>query len=314
MSKESDAFAAVQPLSAPVAVMGSANADLTVRVQAMPQAGETIHGGPLMTLPGGKSANQAVAAALLGAPTSFVGAVGNDDNGAFLLRSLADAGVNVDHVKRTDTPTSCAIITVDAHAENTIVVTRGANFDVDEALVAQAHPAVTEAKVLGLALEVPMEAVVAAAEMAHAAGVLVVFNPSPMPEQIPQRLLNAVDVLIVNEGEMRALIGHREEDWEGAEAALKALGVSRAIITLGPRGAMVLDSGATLVPVVSVPVVDTTGCGDSFTGAVLAALAAGADLVQASRFASIVASYASTGQGAQASYGTLDQIEQTILR
>ena len=309
-----DDFQAVQPLSSPVAVIGSANADLTVRVQAMPQPGETIHGGPLVTLPGGKSANQAVASALLGAPTSFIGAVGRDDNGNFLLSSLRDAGVDVQYVRRVDIPTSCAVITVDARAENMIVVTRGANETVGIDAVEEAREVIEGAEALGLACEIPMETVTAAAQIAKAAGTTVVLNPSPFPSVIPEALLRSVDVLIVNEGEMRALIGDAGEDWAAAEVALRELGVDRAIVTLGPRGAVVLDRGATLVPTIDVPVVDTTGCGDSFTGAIVAALAAGSDLVAASKFASVVASFAAAGEGAQASYGTVEQIEAALLR
>lgn len=303
---------AVTPFSAPVTVIGSANADLTVRVAAMPQPGQTIHGGPLAVLPGGKSANQAVAAALVGAPTSFIGAVGTDDNGSFLIDSLTRAGVSTEYVARVAEPTSCAIITVDSGAENMIVVTEGANDTVDVAAIEHARSAIESAKAVGLALEIPLAAVIQAAQLAHAAGAITVFNPSPMPESLPADLLEAIDVLIVNEGETEALVGAIDGDWTATEERIRALGVQRAVVTLGPRGAMVLENGATHVPIVDVPVVDTTGCGDAFTGGLLAVLANGHSLVEAAEFASIVASYASGGRGAQASYGTLEQISQAF--
>ena len=265
-------IAAVTPLDGSVVVVGSANADLTVRVAAMPQPGQTIHGGPLTTLPGGKSANQAAAAALLGAPTAFVGAVGMDDNGDFLAASLDACGVDTGNLHRVKVATSCAIITVDARAENMIVVTEGANNQVDGEILDAARDALTSAKAVGLALEIPIETVIAAAQMAHEAGAVVVFNPSPMPSSVPKELLVNTDVLVINEGEMRAMIGDIAGDWYLAEERLKVLGVGSAVVTIGPRGAMVLDQGVTLVPVVEVEVVDTTGCGDSFTGALMAAL------------------------------------------
>lgn len=306
-------IAAVTPLDGSVVVVGSANADLTVRVAAMPKPGQTIHGGPLTTLPGGKSANQAAAAALLGAPTAFVGAVGMDDNGDFLAASLDACGVDTGNLHRVKVATSCAIITVDARAENMIVVTEGANNQVDDEILDAARDALTSAKAVGLALEIPIETVIAAAQMAHEAGAAVVFNPSPMPSSVPEELLTNTDVLVINEGEMRAMIGDIAGDWNLAEERLKALGVGSAVVTIGPRGAMVLDHGVTLVPVVEVEVVDTTGCGDSFTGALMAALASGRDLVAAAEFASVVASYASMGFGAQASYGTLEQIQAAFI-
>ena len=306
-------IAAVTPLDGSVVVVGSANADLTVRVAVMPQPGQTIHGGPLTTLPGGKSANQAAAAALLGAPTAFVGAVGMDDNGDFLAASLDACGVDTGNLHRVKVATSCAIITVDARAENMIVVTEGANNQVDGEILDAARDALTSAKAVGLALEIPIETVIVAAQMAHEAGAVVVFNPSPMPSSVPKELLVNTDVLVINEGEMRAMIGDIAGDWYLAEERLKALGVGSAVVTIGPRGAMVLDQGVTLVPVVEVEVVDTTGCGDSFTGALIAALASGKDLVASAEFASVVASYASMGFGAQASYGTLEQIRAAFL-
>lgn len=298
----------VTPLTAAVAVVGSANADLTVEVAAMPTPGQTIHGGPLRVLPGGKSANQAVAAALVGSPTTFVGAVGNDQNGEFLIDSLSRAGVDTSHVAQTDAATSCALITVDSQAENMIVVTEGANDTVDHELIEHARSAIEGAKVIGLALEIPLAAVLHSARIAHDAGTLIVFNPSPIPESLPAELVEMVDVLIVNEGEAAALIGVINDDWEGAIQRLAGQGISRAVVTLGAHGAMVLDGIATHVPIVPTTVVDTTGCGDSFTGALLAALASGHGLLGSAQFASVVAAFAASGRGAQASYGTLEQI------
>ncbi len=295
-------------LDGKVAVVGSANADLTVRTQHLPQAGQTVFGGPLLTMPGGKSANQAAAASLLGTITSFVGAVGQDAHGDFLRKALSGVGVDVAGVSVVSAPTSTAIVAVDNAGENTIIVTDGANNEVNRELVRSARATIAEADVLGLAMEVPLPAVMEAAEVAAASSTLVVLNPSPMPEAFPEGLLNNVDVLIVNEGELEELLGRPLGTWQDAEAELRQLGVSTCVVTLGGAGAVVLSQGPTVIAPTPVDAVDTTGCGDSFTGALMSALAGGATLVDSASFASVVAAYAATGEGAQSSYGTLQQI------
>ena len=277
-----------------IVIVGSLNADLVVRTERFPQPGETLHGSDLATLPGGKSANQAVAAGRLGGTVRMVGAVGDDGNGTLLRDSVAASGADTTHVVvRPDTATGTAVITVDGRGENTIVISGGANATLspDDLPADVLH----DAAVLGLCLEVPMDAVLAAARAAHAAGVTVLTNLSPFGA-VPPELLELTDVLLVNEHEAAALGDH---------------GVQRSIVTRGGDGSVVHDGDTRPVEVPAVPVeaVDTTGCGDAFMGAVALRLAAGDTLVEAARFAAGVGAYAATGAGAQASYPTTAQLE-----
>ncbi|WP_412160872.1 ribokinase [Curtobacterium flaccumfaciens] len=277
-----------------IVVVGSLNADLVVRTARFPQPGETLQGSDLAILPGGKSANQAVAAGRLGGTVRMIGAVGDDGNGALLRDSVAAAGVDTTHVAvREGVATGTAVITVDAAGENTIVISAGANGtltpdDVPDDVFAGAA-------VLGLCLEVSIDVVLAAARAAHAAGVTVLTNLSPFGA-VPAELLELTDVLLVNEHEAAALGDH---------------GVARSIVTRGGAGCVVHDGGAEPVSINAVQVepVDTTGCGDAFMGAVALRLAAEDTLVDAARFAVGVGAYAATKPGAQASYPTTAELE-----
>lgn len=277
-----------------VVVVGSINADLVVRTPRFPQPGETVSGEDLATLPGGKGANQAVAAARLGAKVRMVGAVGGDAHAAFLLDSIAGAGVDISRVAtRSEKATGTAVITVDDNAENTIVVSPGANGTLDPS---DLNPEVfTDAAVLALALEIPMRTVVAAAQLAKAQGVRVVTNLSPL-KAIPAELLACTDVLIVNEIESEAV---------------DLAAVPNVIVTKGASGATVIAPDGTHTDILAIRVtpVDTTGCGDAFMGAVARELAAGASLVAAAQFAIAVGAYAATKAGAQTSYPTLAELE-----
>lgn len=277
-----------------IVVVGSLNADLVVRTERFPQPGETLQGSDLAILPGGKSANQAVAAGRLGGTVRMIGAVGDDGNGALLRDSVAAAGVDTTHVAvREGVATGTAVITVDAAGENTIVISAGANGTVTPADVPTT--VFSGAAVLGLCLEVSIDVVLAAARAAHAAGVTVLTNLSPFGA-VPAELLDLTDVLLVNEHEAAALGDH---------------GVARSIVTRGGAGCVVHDGGAEPVAIGAVRVdpVDTTGCGDAFMGAVALRLAAGDDLVDAARFAVGVGAYAATKPGAQASYPTTAELE-----
>lgn len=320
-----------------VCVMGSANADLTVRVASLPRPGETIAGGPLEVLPGGKSANQAATVGRLGVAATFLGAVGADPNGALLRGSLVDAGVDVSHLAEAAEATGTAMILVDDEAENCIVISAGANGTVDAGFVRNRGDAIRDAGVLGLCLEVADDAVVEAARIARDAGVTVVFNLSPVRE-VPADLLELVDVLIVNEHELAVLVGSAavEEgagsgDWSDAATALAAKhDIRTAVVTLGGAGSVVVETGseetgtvaagdagagersvtATLVEPLPVDVVDTTGCGDSYMGSLMAGLASGLGVRDAARVASAVSAYAAGGAGAQASYGSAAQVRE----
>lgn len=280
-----------------IVVVGSLNADLVVRTERFPQPGETLHGSDLAILPGGKSANQAVAAGRLGGTVRMIGAVGDDGNGTLLRESVASAGVDTTHVAvRQGVATGTAVITVDAAGENTIVVSGGANATLTpEDLPADAFDG---AGVLGLCLEVSLDVVLAAARAGHAAGATVLTNLSPFGA-VPQELLDLTDVLLVNEHEAAALGDH---------------GVARSIVTRGGAGCVVHDGDAEPVEVAAVRVdpVDTTGCGDAFTGAVALRLDVGDSLVEAARYAVGVGAYAATKPGAQASYPTTSELESFL--
>ncbi len=302
-----------------VAVVGSANADISVRTSMLPRAGETVVGSPVVVRPGGKSANQAVQASLLGAEVSFVAAVGRDLNAGVVTDSLRSAGVALHHVEAVGVPTGTALITVDDAGENTIVVSAGANGLVNEAFVEIHSSAIESAAVVGLCLEIPIDGVLNAAVIAKAHGTRILLNLSPF-RAVPAELLAAADVLVVNQTELSDLLGspaavdeltHDHFVQEKIAVKLATLGVQRAVITLGGKGALVIDEHlATVVPAVALRPVDTTGCGDSFFGTLLAALASGATLVEASSVAVVVAGFAARGEGAQQSYGSRD----TILR
>lgn len=280
-------------------VLGSANADLVVEVGRRPAGGETVLGGDTVVLPGGKGANTAVAAARVGASVALVGAVGGDGYGSLLRESLESSGVGTALVKTSERPTGIAYITVTPDGENSIVVSPGANADV--ALSDVDALSFDGVRVLTCSLEVPLETVVHAIDVASKAGVATVLNLSPVAE-LPAETLRQLTVLIVNEHEAAQLAA----DWQG----LLDLGPASAIITLGSRGAAVVErSGVVEVPSIEVDeVVDTTGAGDAFAGALSARLAEGDDLVRAARYAAKVAALSVTKAGAQPSYPTAAEV------
>lgn len=291
-----------------VVIVGSLNADLFVEVSSLPQPGETVRGSDLTVRPGGKGANQAAAAALLGAAVTMVGAVGDDDHGRLLTAALEHAGVHTDRVRRLpDAATGTALITVDAAGENTIVISAGANGRLTAQDARGNIP--DDTTVVGLCLEIAPEPVAAAIARAREVGAMVVLNLSPFRAVDPE-VLAGVDVLLVNELELEQLVGAFDE-LSDALPGLAELGVQRAVVTLGGAGAAVLDTRAGTTDRVAAPaveVVDTTGCGDAFTGGLISRLAAGADLTAAVEMAARVGAYAATGRGAQPSYPTARQL------
>ena len=277
-----------------VTVLGSANVDLTLRVTDLPAAGQTLLAARRSGGPGGKGLNQAVAAARAGAHTRFVGAVGPDTEGAELMQVLAAEGIEP-LVRTTGARTGLAVVMVDATGENAIVVAPGANADL-LGLRAPELAAVTAARVLLMQLEVPLRTVTEAAQAARESGTLVVLNAAPQVALDPS-LTDCVDLLVVNEGEARALaadpLGRAADPSEALEEVADRLlsRVPAVVVTLGPRGALHRDrAGARhLEPGRSVVVADTTGAGDSFTGYLCAALAGGATVQTALAWANAAA-------------------------
>jgi ribokinase len=289
-------------------IVGSLNADLVVRTDRFPQPGETVRGSALTTLPGGKGANQAVAAARLGGAVTMVGAVGDDPHGELLRESLGSAGVDTSRVRRVDgVATGTAMITVNEHGENTIVVSPGANGELS-AMDVRDSDGFDGRAVLGLCLEVDPAVVTAAASRGRDEGLTVLLNLSPYAE-VPPQLLAATDVLLVNEHEAALLFGLGKNDAAEADpteaivVGLDALHIPRAVVTRGSEGATVFDGGSvTHVAALRVDPVDTTGCGDAFMGALALRLAQGDDLAEAASYASAVGAFAATREGAQSSY------------
>jgi ribokinase len=273
-----------------IALVGSINLDVVVGVERHPVPGETVVGGDRQELPGGKGANQAVAAARLGAEVAFVGRVGDDDAGRRLRDGLAAEGVDVTHVRvDPDAPTGMALIAVDGAGENTIVVSSGANARVSAADVEAARDVLAGAAVTLVQHEVPEDAVAAAI---GGAGGTVVLNPAPA-----RPIVAPVDVLVPNRGELETLVGRAGDP---IELARSLDGVRAVVVTLGNEGAAVIErSRVERIPAPRVDAVDTTGAGDAFCGALAQALDAGADLVEAARWAVRAAAASVTKPGAQ---------------
>lgn len=277
-----------------IVVVGSVNIDLVVTVPTLPRPGETVLARSYREFSGGKGGNQAIAAARLGQRVAFVGRVGHDAAGDLVRTALVDEGVDVSELKTlSDEATGRALVVVDALAENSIVVVGGANAGLLPGHVDEAANSLQQAAVVVAQLEVPVEAVRAAAR--HARG-LFVFNPAPA-QHLDDDLLRLVDVLVVNEGEFEAVTGEQACDDEQAMTALLAESAlpDSVVVTLGGQGALLWHAGQlTRVPAPSVTVVDTTGAGDTFVGALADALARGEALVAAARWAVCAASL-STG-------------------
>jgi ribokinase len=277
-----------------VLVVGSANADLVVSADRRPGGGETVLGGDTTVSPGGKGANTAVAAAKLGADVALLGAIGADVYGEILTDSLRAAGVHTELVRTTTRPTGIAYITVTPDGENSILVSPGANQGLEPVAL---EGALTGAKVMVASMEIPLPTVERAVAAAAEAGVRSLLNLSPAAA-IAEQTLAALDVLLVNEHEAAWLLGNGVEP-----AKLLGLGPRSAVVTLGARGALVITPEGTVeIASPKVKAVDTTGAGDAFTGALAAALAAGATLEAAARQAVRVAAISVTRWGAQPSY------------
>ncbi|WP_328695059.1 ribokinase [Streptomyces sp. NBC_00342] len=298
------------PVRYDLLVVGSANADLVVGVDRRPAAGETVLGSDLAVHPGGKGANQAVAAARLGARTALLARVGDDAHGRLLLESQRSAGVDTTGVLVGGAPTGVALITVDPTGDNSIVVSPGANARLTPADIRAAASLLSAARVVSVQLEIPLETVVETARVLPA-GTRLVLNPSP-PAPLPAEVLTACDPLVVNEHEARSILGQdagtTPESWA---RALTALGPRSVVITLGAGGALAADTRTgecVRVPSREVDAVDTTGAGDAFTAALAWRLGLGEELPVATALAVRVGAAAVTRQGAQASFPTAEEI------
>jgi ribokinase len=279
-----------------------------VRAARLPAPGETVLGDDLLRTPGGKGANQAVAAARLGAAVSFIGAVGADPFGTELSDALHANGVDVSNLMTiANRPSGTALIVVNESGENQIAVAPGANSALSPSNIDAALRDMTAADALLVQLEVPIESVHRACQLGSVRGAHVILNAAPAA-RLESDLLALVDVLVVNSGE--ALLLSQQEDVDLAAAVLRTLGPSVVMVTLGADGLRLLDSdGSTRIPAHRVRVVDTTAAGDAFCGALAAALVDGRSRRAAADFANTAAALATTRMGAQASLPSRAEVD-----
>jgi ribokinase len=296
-----------------IVVVGSSNMDLVVKSSRIPAKGETILGGDFIMTPGGKGANQAVAAAKLGAEVYFVAKLGDDIFGRQSLSNFQKVGIHTEYVVQTkEAPSGVALITVDDAGDNVIVVAPGANLKLSPEDVKKAQPAIAASGAVAAQLEVPLETVEFAARLANDAGVPFILNPAPA-RKLSAVFLRMVDVLTPNETEAGILTGVEVTDRKSAQIAAKDLlhsGVKAVILTMGAQGYLLATGDAVeFVPSIKVNAVDATAAGDAFTGSLGVGLAQGKTLHQAALFANHVAALSVMKMGAQSSMPDAEQVE-----
>lgn len=295
-----------------IMVVGSANLDIVVPVPHHPAPGETVLGGDHSQVPGGKGANQAVAAARLGREVSFIGCIGDDPAGSVLRESLESAGVGTGALRvAMGAPSGIALITVAADGDNAIVVSPGANVILSPADIRQ-HADMLIDTVTLLQLEIPLETSIAAAQTATG---IVILDPAPAPaDGLPDELLAAVDIVAPNETELALLAGRSvdAQDMDDVVDAARSLSVDTVVVTLGSRGAMVVGEVTAHVPAPLVRAIDTTAAGDAFRSALGSELARGRDLVDAASFAVRVGAATTLRFGAQPSLPTAAEVNERL--
>ncbi|MBU7594578.1 ribokinase [Metabacillus halosaccharovorans] len=290
-----------------IVVIGSINMDLVTQTNTIPKVGETVLGEHFFTVPGGKGANQAVAAAKLGGDVTLLGCVGDDAFGSELKQHLQKQGVDTSHIQTiSDTSSGVAAITL-SEGDNSIIVVPGANHKLTPALVQQHEQLIAIADIVLLQLEIPLESVVKAAELANEHNVLVILNPAPMQE-LPKKLILKSSYLTPNEHELKSLLSSTNLSQEETEA-LKA----KSIVTRGSKGIQLYQDGEEqLISGYQVNVVDSTGAGDTFNGALAFSLSSGLSLLEASRFANAAAALSVTKLGAQSGMPTKGEVESFL--
>ena len=297
-----------------IVVVGSINMDLVVRTPHLPVPGETVLGEDLQTLPGGKGANQAVAAARLGAHTTMLGCIGQDIFGTQLRENLSGAGVDCSHLcVKQDSASGVALIGIDGEtAENSIIVAGGANRLLSKHELRAAEKVIENADVVVFQLEIPLEAVEEGLKLARKHGKNTILNAAPMCE-LSDALLANVDILIVNRTETAQLSGMpvvEMEDIEQASAVLFARGIKTIVVTLGSKGSYFIDSThRTYLPAYPVKSVDTVGAGDAFVGAFAVGTADGMAPDELLKFCNACGGLATTTVGAQNSVPSRNEIE-----
>ncbi|WP_108217757.1 ribokinase [Pseudomonas sp. GV085] len=300
-------------MPAKVVVIGSLNMDLVTRAPRLPKGGETLIGQSFCTVSGGKGANQAVAAARLGAQVSMIGCVGSDAYGEALRGALLAEQIDCQAVSTVDGSSGVALIVVDDSSQNTIVIVPGANGALTTEAIDRFESVIHAADVLICQLEVPDASVGHALKRGRELGKTVILNPAPASRPLPSDWYASIDYLIPNESEASALSGLSVDSLDTAQAAatrLIALGAGKVIITLGAQGSLFADGQRfEHFPAPVVKAVDTTAAGDTFVGGFAAALAAGQDEVSAIRFGQVAAALSVTRAGAQPSIPALSDVQ-----
>lgn len=291
--------------------------DLVAQAERLPRAGETLLGQSFATVPGGKGANQAVAAARLGGQVAMIGCVGADAYGQALRQALVDEGIDCQGVREAeDVATGIAMIVVDASSQNAIVIVAGGNGQLESTDIERFDSLLQAADVVVCQLEIPYPVVAFALQRAHEAGKTVILNPAPVTGPLPSQWLGWIDYLIPNETEAQAMTGlavNSAAEAEQAASLLREAGAGKIIVTLGERGVLFADGVQSRhSPGRKVQAVDTTAAGDTFVGGFAAALARGLDESQAIAFGQAAAALSVTRAGAQPSIPTLAQVEQVL--
>ncbi|MBO4570878.1 MAG: ribokinase [Bacteroidales bacterium] len=299
-------------MNSKILVIGSSNTDMTIKGERLPVPGETVTGGVFYMGPGGKGANQAVAAKRLGGDVEFICKVGRDIFGDNALAGYEKEGIDISHAMRSDKASGTALILVDESGENCISVASGANGDITPEDIESVADVIRSASFLILQLEVPVESVLKAAKIAHEAGVYVILNPAPARE-LPKELFQYISLMTPNRTETSFMSGCEVTDEASLEAAvdkLRGYGVQDFVVTLGSEGSLVFKGGkAEMIPSLKVKAVDATAAGDTFCGALCVALSEGLDLTEAAKLATKASAITVQRMGAQASIPTRDEIK-----
>ena len=295
-----------------ICVIGSLNMDLVVNVDTMPKPGQTLLGGNFKEVPGGKGANQAVAIARLDGRASMIGKVGNDSFGKTLVKSLNDDNVNTDYIHEADCPTGVAFITVDKNAQNSIVVSPGANFEVKEDDIDNNIEAIKNSDIVVLQLETPLNTIKYALNKAKELNKYTILNPAPAVK-LDDEIIKNVDLLTPNETELEIISGvsiETEEDIQKAAQIMIEKGVKELIVTLGSKGSLYINKEKSMFKkAYKVEAMDTTAAGDSYTGALAVALSQDKNIEDAMDFASKVGALSVLKEGAQSSLPTLEDVK-----